>query len=37
MEPDLGPAKSDPRDDKVISLYARGMSTHGIVGHLREL
>src|SRR3712207_5821136 len=24
-------------DDKVISMYARGMSTREIVGHLREL
>jgi putative transposase len=24
-------------DDKVVSLYARGMSTHEIAGHLRDL
>ena len=24
-------------DDKIISMYARGMSTREIVGHLREL
>jgi putative transposase len=24
-------------DDKIVSMYARGMSTREIVGHLREL
>jgi Transposase, Mutator family len=37
VKPVLGPAKPDPGDDKIISMYARGMSTREIGGHLREL
>ncbi len=37
VEPVLGPARPDPGDDKIVSMYARGMSTREITGHLREL
>jgi putative transposase len=37
MEPVLGPAKPDPGDDEIISMYARGMSVREIRGHLEEL
>jgi putative transposase len=37
VEPVLGRAKPDPGDDKIVSMYARGMSTREITGHLREL
>lgn len=37
MEPVIGPAKPDPGDDKIISMYARGMTVREIRGHLEEL
>ena len=37
MEPVLGPAKLDPGDDKIISMYARGLSVREVRGHLEEI